>query len=83
MTHLTTTPLNALPTGRGISPFNWLVAGGCSEYHLCLERLEGKDGEGEGGRRFENPLVSGQAEVVGIACLTIKGLGSAEGRLFG
>jgi len=77
MTHLTTTPLNALPTGRGISPFNWLVAESSPEYHPCLERLEGKDGEGEGGRRLENPLVSGQAEVVGIACLMIKGLSSA------
>jgi hypothetical protein len=77
MTHLTTTPLNALPTGRGISPFNWLVAESSPEYHLVFEQFDGKDGEGLGGRRLENPLVSGQAEAVGIACLTIKGLSSA------
>ena len=77
VTRSVTTPLLVVRRGGGIDSFNWLVAGGCPEYHLCLERLEGKDGEGEGGRRFVSPLLSGQAEAVGIACLTIKGLSSA------
>ena len=77
MTRPTTPPLLVVRRGGGISPFNWLVAESSPEYHPCLERLEGKDGEGEGGRRLENPLVSGQTEAVGIACLIIKGLSSA------
>ncbi len=65
MTPLTTTPLNALPTGWGISPFNWLVAESSPEYRLLFEQFDGKDKEGLGGHRLENLLWSSQAEQVG------------------
>ncbi len=77
MTLLATTPLLVVRRGGVISSFNWLVAESSPEYHLVFERFDGRDGEGEGGRRLVSPLVRGQAEAVGIACLTIKGLSSA------
>jgi len=36
MTRSVTTPLYALPMGRGYQSVNWLVAESSPEYHLCL-----------------------------------------------
>jgi len=77
MTLLATTPLLVVRRGGVISSFNWLVAESSPEYHLVFEQFDGKDKEGVAFRRLVSPLVSGQAEAVGIACLTIKGLSSA------